>query len=99
MAPGPTAHSSQRSLSTPLGHPFLTELRSVLEPLIAALASLPLVVAALGRIKLNDCLGRRVREWVRRLGDPLHDLVLSVEHEPLGRSEGPDGAQVVEPLG
>ena len=75
------------------------KLRYVLVPVIAALASLPLVVTALGRIVLDDCLGRRVREWVRRLGDPFHDLVLSVEHEPLGRSEGPDGAQIVKPLG
>ena len=83
------------SLSLPLGHPILAQLRVAAVLLNAAAAGFPLAVAALGGVVGESCLVREMLQRIRWLRFPLHDLVLGAEPDVLGGSVGADGAHAV----
>ena len=83
------------SLSLPLGHPLLAQLRVPAVLLNAAAAGFPLAVAALGGVVGERRLVGEMLQGIGRLRLPLHDLVLGAEPDVLGGSVGADGAHAV----
>ena len=83
------------SLSLPLGHPLLAQLRVPAVLLNAAAAGFPLAVAALGGVVGERRLVGEMLQGIGRLRLPLHDPVLGAEPDVLGGSVGADGAHAV----
>ena len=83
------------SLSLPLGHPLLAQLRVPAVLLNAAAAGFPRAVAALGGVVGERRLVGEVLQGIGRQGSPIHDHVLGAELHVLGGPVGANGAHAV----
>ena len=83
------------SLSLPLVHPLLAQLRVAAVLFNAAAAGFPLAVAALGGVVGERRLVGEMLQGIGRLRRPLHDLVLGAEFDVLGGPVAADGAHGV----